>query len=126
MAGSLHDRSAQFHGAPDRPVPLSYVPTGLEADRSPNLAIMALIVSLLPPATFGGMAFLWWRQAWAYTPLLVTWVVLWIFLVAPAVAVVLAVMSFLKPPRSRWAAVVAIVVSTLAFGSIVVDAFHIR
>ena len=69
---------------------------------------------------------MWWRQGWAYTPLLVTWLVLWIFLLAPAVALVLALTSFLRPPRSRWAAVVAIVISMFAFASIVLDAFKIR
>src|SRR3954470_8666699 len=125
MAGFVDESSAPSEPAAPGPVPLSYVPSGLRAGRSLNLAITSLLVSLLPPATYGGMAYLGWRQGWAYTPLLVTWIVLWIFLVAPAVAVVLAVTSLLRPPESRWAAVVAIVISTFAFGSIVFDAFHI-
>jgi hypothetical protein len=87
---------------------------------------LSLLVALLPPAAYAGTAYLSWRQGWAYTPLLITRLVLWLFLVAPAVALVLAVMSMLRPPRSRWAAVVAIVISTFALGFIVLDAFRMR
>ena len=99
---------------------LSYLPAGVEPS-SLSLAHAALLVSLVPLATNGGLRFLTWSRDWSFTPKLIAWVVLWTFLVAPAIALVLAVISLFKRSPSRWPAVVAIVISTIALGLIVFD-----